>query len=90
MRELSAEVLDEIRRVARDELGHEGSVEPALGLRGDLGLDSMGMIMVAVALENRFRIRLHEEDAEALGTVSDLVALVCRRVAEQRPSQVIA
>ena len=90
MRELSAEVLNEIRSVARDELGHVGPIEPAQALRGDLALDSMGMILVAVALENRFRIRLHEEDAETLGTVSDLVALVCRRVAEQRPSQVVA
>jgi hypothetical protein len=38
----------------------------ATRLTGDLQLDSMAMIVVAVGLENRFRVRLDEEDAGAL------------------------
>ncbi len=83
MAELAADVLAEVRLVARRELDFEGAIEPAHALAGDLRLDSLGMIVVAVALENRFRVRLQEEDAGQLATVGDLVDLVCRRVAEQ-------
>lgn len=84
MTELDVDVLDEIRRVARAELGHTDAIETSHALREDLRLDSLGMVLVAVALEDRFRVRLREEDAEGVNTVGDLVALVRRRVAEQR------
>lgn len=90
MAELAAAVLEEIRLVARRELDHRGAVEASHALQRDLQLDSVGMVVVAVALENRFRVRLHEEDAGALRTVGDLVSLVCLRVAEQGASQVPA
>lgn len=83
MTSLDADVLDEIRRVARAELGHEGAIERTHALREDLRLDSLGMVLVAVALEDRFRVRLREEDAAGVATVDDLVALVRRRVTEQ-------
>jgi len=81
--ELAAEVLAEVRRVARDELDVEAPIDRASTLQGALHLDSVGLIVVAVALENRFCVRLQEEDAGELTTVGDLVALVCRRVDEQ-------
>ena len=86
MADLAAEVLVEVRRVARAELDVDAPVDAASSLQGALRLDSVGLIVLAVGLENRFRVRLHEEDAGALTTVGDLVALVCRRVAEQHPA----
>ncbi len=77
-------MLDEIRRVAREELEHAGEVTPGLRLKEDLQLDSMAMIVVATQLENRFRIYLQEEDAGQIATVADLIALVVRRVGEAR------
>lgn len=79
---LDGQVLDELRAIAKRELDHEGSIEPSMSLASDLCLDSMAMIVVAVGLENRFRVRLAEEDAGELITVRDLIDLVCRRVAE--------
>ena len=76
-------VLEELRRIARKDLEFEGAIEPALRLKEDLNLDSMAMIVVAVGLENRFRVKLAEEDAGELTTVADLIALVSRRVQEQ-------
>lgn len=83
MTNLDHEVLAELRTIAQKELEHEGPIEPSMSLSADLRLDSMAMIVVAVGLENRFRVRLDEQDAGALDTVGDLVALVCRRVAEK-------
>jgi acyl carrier protein len=79
---VEAAVLAELRRIAQVDLDYQGPVEPGLRLKEDLQLDSMGMIVVAVGLENRFRIKLDEGDAGAILTVADLVRLVERRVAE--------
>jgi acyl carrier protein len=78
------EVLDELKRIAERDLEVQVELSPALRLHEDLQLDSMQMIIVAVGLENRFKVKLGEEDAPALKTVGDLCALVVRRVKEQR------
>lgn len=74
-----AEVLDTIRSIARTELELEQPVEPGDDLLADLGLDSLGLTILAVGLENRFRVRLSQEDAVGLRTVGDLTKLVVRR-----------
>ncbi|MCP3100639.1 acyl carrier protein [Myxococcus sp. K15C18031901] len=81
MVELEKEVLAEIRRIAVEELEWKGAVEPQQDLLRDLQLDSLGLTVLAVGLENRFRIRLSEEDAQEVKTVADLVRLVANRVA---------
>ena len=71
--------------VAREELDYDGPVEEPAELARDLALDSMTVVVLAVALEDRFRIKLNEADAQVLNTVGDLVTLVQRRVQEQQP-----
>ncbi|AGC48499.1 acyl carrier protein [Myxococcus stipitatus DSM 14675] len=80
MAELEQEVLAEVRRIAADELEWKGGVELEHDLVGDLQLDSLGLTVLAVGLENRFRIRLSEEDSQGIRTVADLTRLVERRV----------
>jgi acyl carrier protein len=75
------EVLAEIRRIAADELECKDAVEPGHDLLKDLQLDSLGLTVLAVGLENRFRIRLSEEDAQEVRTVGDLAKLVAQRAA---------
>ncbi len=84
MSELQVEILEELRRIAKKELEFERVIEPGMSLKNDLALDSMGMIIVAVGLENRFRVKLQEEDGGHLATVKDLLTLVERRVVEAR------
>jgi acyl carrier protein len=79
--ELEAEVVAEIRRILGEELEWKGRVEPSHELLRDLQLDSLGLTVLAVGLENRFRVKLSEEDAEGLSTVEDLAKLVVTRVA---------
>jgi acyl carrier protein len=74
-----AEVLDTIRTIARTELELEQPVEPGDDLLADLGLDSLGLTVLAVGLENRFRVKLSQDDAVGLRTVADLAKLVVRR-----------
>ena len=82
MSELKREILEELRRIAKRELELERLIEPEMSLKDDLKLDSMGMIIVAVGLENKFRVKLQEEDGGDLATVDDLLSLVERRVTE--------
>jgi acyl carrier protein len=80
----AAEILEEIRRIARTDLGLPFAVEPGHELVRDLRLDSMTGIVLAVGLEDRFRIILSESDTAGLATVADLVERVGRRIEEQR------
>ena len=79
MADTEMEVLAEIRRIAAEELEWVGAVEPSHHLIKDLQLDSLGLTVMAVGLENRFRIKLSEEDAQDIHTVDDLAKLVAAR-----------
>jgi acyl carrier protein len=80
MAELEREVVAEIRRILGEELEWKGAVEPSHDLLKDLQLDSLGLTVLAVGLENRFRVKLSEEDSVGIATVSDLARLVSTRV----------
>lgn len=73
------EVVAEIRRVLRDELGLAKEARLEDDLVADLQLDSVGLLTLVVGLEDRFRIALAEEDAAGVRTVQDLAALVEQR-----------
>ncbi len=84
MAEKELVVLAEIRRVFTEQLEWEGGpVEPSQHLLKDLQLDSMGLTVLAVELENRFRIRLSPEDSAQVSTVGDLARLVAARASQE-------
>ena len=58
-------------------------IEPATHLRGDLGLDSMALLTLAVAAEDHFRICLNEDPESPPQTVGDFVALVQTRLQQE-------
>ncbi len=73
-----AAVAAEIRRIAREELRLEvepGHDEEALAER----LDSMALLSLVVAVEDRFRVILSEEDAARARSLAGLARLVAGR-----------
>ena len=74
-----SEVLGEINRVLHDELGLPREAQPEDDLVRDLQLDSLMLITLAVALEDRFRVKLHDDDAARVRTVGELCSLVQER-----------
>lgn len=76
------EVLETIRSLARNELEMERPIGPTDDLMRDLALDSLGLTVLAVGLENRFRVKLTEEDASTVRTVGDLARRVAQRTLE--------
>jgi acyl carrier protein len=72
-------VLAAIADIAARELDRAGPIRVEQRIGADIGLDSLEATILAVALEDRFSVRLHEADAATVATVGDLVALVVRR-----------
>ena len=65
-----AGVLKEVARV------NQAEITGNKRLREDLGIDSLSLIDVAVATEDRFGIRIPDDDLESFQTVSDVVGYV--------------
>jgi len=72
-------VMLEIRRVVEGELELPRQVQPSDRLVEDLGLDSMTLTTLAVALEDRFQVVLTDDEATRIRTVAELARCVASR-----------
>lgn len=77
--EASGDVLMTIRDLAAVELDYRGPLVRESRLIEDLGLDSIRLLTLAVAVEDRFNVCLDEQDEASLVTVGDLIAVIERR-----------
>jgi len=85
---LEQDVLEVIRRIFATELEFAGPVELAHDLQRDLRVDSLNAVILAVGLEDHFRVRLAQEDTVGVRTVGELVARVAQRVRAPRAGDV--
>lgn len=69
-------IVREIVRIAREQLGYGGAPE-----KGTLSsaLDSLQLLSLVVAVEDRFRIVLEDDDAFTARTLEDLARIVLAR-----------
>jgi acyl carrier protein len=72
-----AAVAAEIRRVAREELGIDRSFGDAEELASQL--DSVALLSLVVAVEDRFRLKIADDDAATTRSLADLARLVVAR-----------
>ena len=86
MDDLQEEILGEIRRTLATELDFPGPVELDHELAADLLVDSVGALVLAVALEDHFQVKLAGAEDFSVATVADLVGLVERAVRADRAS----
>jgi acyl carrier protein len=82
MTEREAAVVHEILRIAREELRVEGEPAPDEPLAARL--DSLALLALVVAVEDRFHVVLADDDAAATRTLADLARLVLARAPEER------
>ena len=54
----------------------EEKFRPEATLQGDLELDSLDAVELAMALEDKFNIKITDEDMMPMRTVRDVVALI--------------
>lgn len=67
-----AEIINEIAGIPAD------SVKPEASFSDDLDLDSLTMVEVVVACEEKFNVRIPDDDVPGLKTVGDAVTYVRR------------
>jgi acyl carrier protein len=75
-----AEILAAITALAERQLDRAVRIEEAQRLVEDLALDSIGLLTLAVAVEDHFRIVLDEADEADIRTVGELVSTVERKL----------
>lgn len=67
----------EVKRIISEQLGvEESKVQDASSLVDDLGADSLDTVELVMALEEKFEIEIPDEEAENVGTVSDIVKYI--------------
>lgn len=76
---------EEVMQLVRDHLVTELEVDPAkiddaTRFREDLDADSLDLYELVMELEDRYKIRMSEEDAAEIKTVGQAVDFVCDRV----------
>jgi acyl carrier protein len=81
---MSAMERDEVMELVRDHLVAELSVSadriaPETRFREDLDADSLDLYELVMELEDRYGIRVSEEEAAEIQTVGDAVDFVCAR-----------
>ncbi len=81
MSRVEAEVMEAIQRILSEQLEVRRPVAPGDRLADCHELDSVGLITLAVGLEDLFRVQLSEADAPRLETFGDLAHLVALRIA---------
>ena len=68
-------ILDELRELVIEHLGLDRGVKITLesSFTKDLGADSLDLVELILALEERYKIEIPDEDADNLITVQDAV-----------------
>jgi acyl carrier protein len=82
MTEREAAVVHEILRIAREELRVEDEPAPDEPLAASL--DSLALLALGGAVEDRFHVVLADDDAAATRTLADLARLVLARAPAER------
>ena len=70
------QLLAAIAELARERFDWQGDLEASARLIEDLGLDSLKLMELAIAIENRFQIRIDEASEAEIVTVGDLVRII--------------
>jgi len=74
---IEADIYEAIKQVLVDELKLDASVvKPEADLRRDLGLDSLDVATVAMALEEKLGVEVSDESMQDVQTVQDAVAFL--------------
>lgn len=76
----AAQVRTVLTEIARG-IGWSQPLRGELRLVEDLRLDSVGLLTLAVEVEDRFRVRIEADEEAALRTVGDLECLLLAKLA---------
>jgi acyl carrier protein len=76
-RQLMSDTLNEIKTIIVELLGvEEGKVVPEAKFREDLEADSLDLVELIMAFEEKFGGEISDEDAQKISTVGEAVAYI--------------
>lgn len=58
------------------------SIKPEANLRDDIGINSIGLLYMAMALEEEFKIKFTNDDFTEIGTVNDVINIIEKKASE--------
>ena len=76
------DIFEGIKEALTDAFGDEmdvSGVKPETDLRADLGFNSIGLLTIAVSLEEKFGFTFTNEDFAKINTVGDVVEVIKSR-----------
>lgn len=78
---MEEEIFAKVRKLVAEELNvDESEVTPEATFQDDLGADSLALVELIMAIEEKFEIEnIPDEDAEQIKTVQDAVDYIVRR-----------
>src|SRR5205823_11698100 len=79
LKESHAVTVEEISTLVGVQLGKRG-VKPDDRFLEDLGAESMDVVNIAAAIEDKYRIRIKESEIAGIRTPSDLLRLIQKRL----------
>lgn len=70
-------VLEEVQKIVAEQLGVDlAQVKPEAEFQKDLGADSLDVVELVMALEEKFGVEIPDEQAEKIMTVNDVVKYI--------------
>jgi len=73
-----------VKQIIVEQLGvDEAQVDGTASFVDDLGADSLDIVELVMAFEEKFEVDIPDEDAEKIGTVKDAIAYIEAKVAKK-------
>ncbi len=74
-------VEDKVKSIIAEQLGVEASeVTEAASFTDDLGADSLDIVELVMAMEEKFDVEISDDDAEKIQTIGDALSYLKERV----------
>ena len=71
------EILEGLATIVNEENGHHAAdVQPDKSFTDDLDIDSLSMMTIVVNAEEKFGVRIPDDDVKGLSTVGDAVSYI--------------
>ena len=68
------QIFQKVTEIIQERQGKDFVVQPTLGLKDDLGADSVDLMEFILTLEDEFAIEISDEDVDRFENVADIVA----------------
>ena len=76
------QMFQKVTEIIQERQGKDFVVQPTLGLKDDLGADSVDLMEFILTLEDEFAIEISDEDVDRFENVADIVAYLEKKLAK--------